>query len=1265
MNIKVREIMKKCGIVVCAALYIATPAFADDVEIFFNTSNVSGEDIGDPLVMFGLDYRPNVINANLCNAATLAEVQNCGWDDPTTTDDDDFYAAYYNVFTNEDVADGSLSFLEVLRASLRYVLGELDDVRIGLMLNHAQINNCEGASGTAGCSNGGYIAMGLLPIDAVDNSGGWYTTWLDNDGDGVHDVDAGDDPSTGLNILDGKLASILDLGTGAGAHSNQGKELYFELYRYLRGWDIYNGHVGYADYDDRCDEDNLDDDTMPSCFDRRGNPEDDDDYPAIAWDATTVGDVGIGATAPDYPVEEAGNTEYYSPFEDQSLICSGVYAINFMFGVSNQDNDSDNEIEDDDAGQISAESAGMVELDGSDPIDISGNRNEFGTLIEWLYEGSDGSPRDLSDLAGVQNVTSYFMYKGNVQNTMNGYAVSGGSGQAYEVLDDPKAMVDTITNIFKEILRQNTTFEAPAVTVNSYNRLTHRDELFFALFSQEEHQNWPGNLKKYKLGEITTEVCTDLNGDGDTTDPGECVTEPVQRLVDQNDNEAVNQSDGVFKATTCSFWSNCSIDRDNDGTADADGDIVEWGGAAEEITLSRTLYTYIGTDRYAVHEDTSQITHEMLNVSLDETSVHAGDDICDVDGDSDGDFECVDMDGDGDADSTDHDLLREDLLQIARSYDPETGEVLQNMGDPIHARPAVIEYDADLSNQGACPDLRIAMTTNEGQFHLIDAGGDSGCTDNDANVGGTEVVSFMPEELLPQLKQVNGPITVEGTGQTRFNTYGLDGSPVVWRYDADAGDGTARDGVINYGADSDEDFVYLFLTQRRGGKGIWALDITNPTSPELMWKVWDGDLTSVNGTSAADVYSELGQTWSTPKLTKIKDGEYDRGVLVFGGGYDPDQDDAYSFSDTQGRAIYVVDAYTGEPLWTVSGEAASTTPTQPSGGASGTMLIPEMDNSIPAEVQPADIDSDGYLDRIYAVDVVGRVFRIDFDILPNGDSTSTQMYGGGMVAALNDSSCDEEAPTDGVADACHRRFYNKPDVAVMVGYPAAPYVQVAVGSGYRAWPASVSGIQDRFYVLFDENVIDPLLSSVYGTGAGEQYHWTEDSDLANLTDIPGDVSDYSGAQTAAETALGNKHGWYFNLELTTDAGGTVTSHEKVLSDSVTFNGLILFTTYIRSSEDEANVCEPSLGSGRFYAVNAFNGLPVGDINQGVFFTEDTARSDFSEADRYMNLGRKGIPTTPQIILTDEGPRVIVTTELIPEGLLDSDLFSKKWWLDAK
>jgi type IV pilus assembly protein PilY1 len=164
----------------------------------------------------------------------------------------------------------------------------------------------------------------------------------------------------------------------------------------------------------------------------------------------------------------------------------------------------------------------------------------------------------------------------------------------------------------------------------------------------------------------------------------------------------------------------------------------------------------------------------------------------------------------------------------------------------------------------------------------------------------------------------------------------VDGSPQA--YVQRDGSGTVTSAVLIFGL-------------RRGGNRYMALDVTNPLIPRLLWEISP----SVTG------YGELGQTWSTPRLSKIKYGAGEKWVVIVGGGYDENQDNIpVTAADTKGRALYVIDALTGSLIWKYSNSENS-----------------DMRHSIPSDIARVDTNGDGYTDRLYVGDLGGKIWRFD------------------------------------------------------------------------------------------------------------------------------------------------------------------------------------------------------------------------------------------------------------------------------------------------
>ena len=151
---------------------------------------------------------------------------------------------------------------------------------------------------------------------------------------------------------------------------------------------------------------------------------------------------------------------------------------------------------------------------------------------------------------------------------------------------------------------------------------------------------------------------------------------------------------------------------------------------------------------------------------------------------------------------------------------------------------------------------------NDGMLHAVSG--------NSTGTGaGEELWSFVPEEMFGKLNRlrVNTPeVRLPSTPAASPATprdYFIDGPIGVYqRFDADAN-------VVQ---------AIIFVGMRRGGRLLYAFDVTNPAAPTLLWRKTHADL------------PELGQSWSEPKVARIK-GNINP-VLVFGAGYDAAAEDA-------------------------------------------------------------------------------------------------------------------------------------------------------------------------------------------------------------------------------------------------------------------------------------------------------------------------------------------------------------------------------------
>ena len=423
--------------------------------------------------------------------------------------------------------------------------------------------------------------------------------------------------------------------------------------------------------------------------------------------------------------------------------------------------------------------------------------------------------------------------------------------------------------------------------------------------------------------------------------------------------------------------------------------------------------------------------------------------------------------------------------------------------DPMHSNPVVINYGPG--------DQVVFVGTNSGYLHAFDTS------------TGEEVFSLIPKETLP-----NANFYMPTDNPLNEKVYGLDGPITYWHNDTNFND-------IVDGSET----VYLYVGMRRGGTSYYALDVTTPESPTLLWQVNGASLNTtanVNPESpTSPAFSRLGQTWSALTPAYVNWEGSPKYVLFAGGGYNPSEDgsdtlgpDARINSDTMGNTVFMIDAIDGTVLWSAYDDVS---------GVSATMK-----NSFPADVIPLDKNNDGFTDLLYAADVGGRVWRFDINL---ASSDKSDFATGGAIVDINTST------SDGMAG--NRRFFNQPDVVYIKDGTTDPFLLISIGSGYRAHPLNAS-IKNYQYLIKDP----------YGLNAPQLY---------NTTLTMADMADWETPDANNPDKNGN--GWYFSM----DGSG-----EKILGKSLTLDNVVFFNSFAPTSSNAAQQCTGNIGQGRSYSI---------------------------------------------------------------------------------
>lgn len=684
-------------------------------------------------------------------------------------------------------------------------------------------------------------------------------------------------------------------------------------------------------------------------------------------------------------------------------------------------------------------------------------------MAEYLYR-ADLSPT----LPGQQNATTYTIGFGpDVAGSPFLDTVARRGGGASFAANNVEQLTDVLQRVVGDILQGSATFTSPAVSINAFNRTQSTNELYVSVFTPEDSLRWPGNVKKYGI----------LDG----------------QIVDAANRPAVDPTTGFFRVGTRSFWS-----------ASPDDNQVELGGAASRLPDpgARRVYTHFasaGTPNLTAAANAFTTANAALTDAVLNTGTTGG-------------------------------PTREQLIDWARGVDVQDidgdgdrTEALRSVGDPLHARPAVVSYGGTSASPDAL-DQVVFVPTNDGFIHAINAR------------TGVELWAFVPEELLGRLADLYRDPTVTA------RSYGLDGDVRVLKFDAN------QDGIVDAAAG---DRVWIYFGMRRGGRQYYSLDVTNRLQPQLRWTLGPAQLPGI------------GETWSTPTIARVRvQGATQNGenlVLIIGGGYDDAQQNYQFTPDASGNRIFMVDAASGALLWSAGA---------PSSPGSPDLQIAGMTNSIPGRVVVLDTNGDQFADRMYAADMGGRVLR--FDIF-NGRPRS-QLVTGGVFAALGAG----DTGTSNIAE--NRRFYYAPDVALIQRRGADPYYNLAIGSGYRGHPLHTE-TRDRFYSLRDRNPFARFSQAEYDAQTP-----LLDANLTDITDV------------IANASIGvNSPGWKLELRLGGGGGGGWTG-EKVLSEALTVDGTLLFTTYEPVASDPNNPCLPATGRNRAYALKVDTGRPAINFN---------------------------------------------------------------------
>lgn len=327
--------------------------------------------------------------------------------------------------------------------------------------------------------------------------------------------------------------------------------------------------------------------------------------------------------------------------------------------------------------------------------------------------------------------------------------------------------------------------------------------------------------------------------------------------------------------------------------------------------------------------------------------------------------------------------------------------------------------------------------THDGQIHAFRVDRTKGLPESE---WGRELWSFIPKHLLSQLNLL-------GKGAPFL----MDGRPTV------AEVLLSREDSIPDPEEEAELWRSVLLTgSGGGGRGVVALDVTDPVNPKLLWEMsnlercigsaaWTGA-----GCWASTDYTNMGYTTGASALGQVfmmRNASYiQRAVAIIPGG------SAVAGSASSGKSLYVVDVATGDLIQEFCnecGNVVSDGKPAPVGGGAATVGL---DCALVGNVSAYDSFTGGLITRAFVGDACGQLWRLDLSS-PNPEDWTLSFFYDAWQPTINGYS-KTNLPKRPIQWA-----------AALASSPLAGRLVVLTATGEPGGGTRVAGSRDRVFSL--------------------------------------------------------------------------------------------------------------------------------------------------------------------------------------------------------
>ncbi len=463
----------------------------------------------------------------------------------------------------------------------------------------------------------------------------------------------------------------------------------------------------------------------------------------------------------------------------------------------------------------------------------------------------------------------------------------------------------------------------------------------------------------------------------------------------------------------------------------------------------------------------------------------------------------------------------------AQTRDSRLSAVYHSTPAVMGAPPYTREWPgADNAQRNAYESFKTTYATREGRVYV---GSNSGMLHavcdrlsttapatcrGVASTGGDEAWSFVPPTLLPRVRtlynQGNLPMVDGSFGAADVCTVTDCTLAANWR-------------------------TQLIGSLREGGRALFAMNVTDPSSPTYEWSFTEAN---------------FGDSWSAPVAVRVKVGSTDKFVALVGGG------NASSTEPEVGNRFYAVDVGTGAVL-TDGTSFAEYRIDQNAVCSSPPCSFPIVKNSVVARPAVTRAGDTSVAELAFVGDTQGRISRMDLKSTNIGSWASARFFDPSASACSVDVNAtaggapiydaDDDTSTGSAVAVDHLPFAS-------VGDPRAIYQRISVGQDKEGRVNAYVGTGDAVNPLYVDTSSTPTVRSY-------EYFYALRDNNSSTTNL-----DCSGQPL-----------WVKRFK----------RGQKVLSEAVLAERAVIIATYRPST----NPCS-QVGDTVVYAFDRLSGIPL-------------------------------------------------------------------------